>query len=142
MKLTFFQPNFKTGEKIPLVSSSVKAGFPSVADNFLEKNLDLNELLVSHPAATFFVRVDGDSMEEAKISDGDILIVDRAVEATHGKIVIAILNGEFTVKRIKVENEEITLMPENPKYPPLKITGEMDFSIWGVVTHIIHKCSS
>jgi len=142
MKLTFFSQNQTKNHPLPLFDTRVKAGFPSPADDSIEARLDLNELIVKHPSATFFVRVEGDSMEGANIYDGDILVVDRSITASNNKIVIAILNGEFTVKRISIEKNQITLLPENIQFPPLKITKEMDFEIWGVVTHIIHKCTS
>lgn len=126
--------------KLPLFIVPVKAGFPSPAEDYLEENLDLNEYLIKHPAATFFVRVDGDSMKGAGIHRGDILIVDRALEPSNGKIVVAIINGEFTVKRIRIEKEKILLEPENPRYVPIQVHPESDFEVWGVVTFVIHSC--
>lgn len=121
--------------------SSVKAGFPSPADDYLEQQLDLNEHLIQHPAATFFVRVDGDSMKGAGIHRGDILIVDRSLETTSGRIVIAVINGEFTVKRLRIENGSIQLEADNPQYPPIRIQNDWDFQVWGVVTYIIHQAT-
>jgi DNA polymerase V len=126
-------------EPLPFFEKPVAAGFPSPADDYLEQALDLNEHLIQHPAATFFVRVDGDSMIGAHIVQGDILIVDRAIEPASGKIVIAVLNGEFTVKRLRKENGSLFLDAENPKYPSLKIEPHWDFQIWGTVTYVIHK---
>lgn len=117
----------------------MQAGFPSPADDFVEKVLDLNELLIEHETATFFVRVQGSSMKEAHILDGDVLIVDRAKEVVTGTIVVAVLNGEFTVKRINKEGERVWLMPENKKFPPIEVMPEMEFQVWGVVTYVIHK---
>jgi len=129
---------------LPFFTAPVKAGFPSPADDYMEEKLDLNEHLIQHPAATFFVRVEGDSMKGAGIHKGDILIVDRALEASNGKIVIAIINGEFTVKRIRKEGiqgqETVYLEAENPRYPPIQIDPNWDFQVWGVVTYVIHKC--
>lgn len=124
---------------VPLMMNSVKAGFPSPAEDFIESQLDLNELLIDHPTATFFVRVDGNSMVNAGIFSGDLLIIDRAKEAIDKKIVVAIVNGEFTVKRLRKFGEKIQLVAENPHYKPIIITPGMDFEIWGVVTHVIHK---
>ena len=124
--------------KLPLFTAKVPAGFPSPADDFIESKLDLNELLIKHPAATFFVRVDGESMIGAGIHNNDILVVDRSLEAKHNKIVIAVVNGELTVKRLVKKGEETYLMAENIKYSPLKVTEEMSFQIWGVVTAVIH----
>lgn len=140
MKITFCRPNNATKAFYPLFASPVKAGFPSPADDYIEQKLDLNELMIKHPAATFFVRVDGDSMSGAGIHSGDILVVDRSASPSSGKIIIAILGGEFTVKRIKMQGKEIYLMPENPDFPPIKVHEESDFEIWGIVTHVIHSC--
>lgn len=126
---------------IPLYSSTVRAGFPSPADDYIETHLDLNEHLIKHPAATFFVTASGDSMSGAGISSGDMLVVDRSLEATNGKIVIAAINGELTVKRLSRANGKVRLLPENNQYQPIEITGEEDLVIWGVVTHVIH-CAS
>jgi DNA polymerase V len=127
--------------QLPLFAIPVKAGFPSPAEDYLEQNLDLNEYLIQHPAATFFVRVDGDSMIGAGIHKGDILIVDRALEPANGKIVIAVINGEFTVKRIRLAQGKVFLEPENPQYSTVEIQPNWDFQVWGIVTYVIHKCS-
>lgn len=139
MQFTFYCPELSQKLFIPLVSSSVKAGFPSPADDYIEQKLDLNELIIKHPAATFFVRVEGNSMKNAGICHGDILVVDRAADAHDGKVAIVILDGEFTVKRIKIKNNAIYLIPENPDFPPIKVDESSDFQIWGIVTHVIHK---
>lgn len=124
---------------IPLLLSKVSAGFPSSAENFIDKVLDLNDLLIKHPTATYFIRVKGDSMINAGIQSNDILIVDRALEATNNKIVIARLNDELTIKRIIKENDKIYLMPDNDNYSPIMITEDIDFEIWGVVVFVIHQ---
>lgn len=128
--------------KLPFFSAKISAGFPSPADDHVERKLDLHELLVEHEAATFFVEVEGTSMVDANIHPGDILIVDKALTPKNNSIIIAILNGEFTVKRIKIDGKTITLMPENNSYAPLRITEDMDFEIWGVVTYTIHDVRS
>lgn len=135
----FFIP--KLGEQISLPFFSVKiaAGFPSPAEDHITDNIDLNKHLIKHPAATFFVQVSGHSMKDVGIYDGDILIVDRALDPKDGSIVVAIIDGEFTVKRIKLENQNIYLLPENSEFTPIKISPEMDFSIWGVVSTTIRK---
>lgn len=125
--------------KIAFVSSTVRAGFPSPAEDHIEKKLDLNELLIPRPASTFLVRVEGDSMIDANIHPGDVLIVDRSQKAGDGSIVIAVLNGEFTVKRIARKEGGLFLLPENASYSPIPIDPDSDFQIWGVVTYIIHK---
>lgn len=124
---------------LPLYTASISAGFPSPAENHIDKKIDLNVELIKHPAATFFVRVEGDSMIGAGIQSNDILIVDRSIEPRSGKIVVAIVSGEFTVKKLIKKDENLFLVPENPKYPTLLITKEMEFSIWGVVTYAIHS---
>ncbi|MBS0620003.1 MAG: translesion error-prone DNA polymerase V autoproteolytic subunit [Verrucomicrobia bacterium] len=137
--MEIFQAEVGEPLPLPLFHAKISAGFPSPAENDLDKALDLNQLMVTHPAATFFVRVVGDSMQGAGISSGDILVVDRSLEATHGKIVVAVVNGEFTVKRLRVEKEHICLVPENPAYPILHLQEGSDFQVWGVVTYVIHK---
>ena len=122
----------------PMFTEQVAAGFPSPADDYLEGNLDLNKYLIKHPVATYFVRVTGDSMVGAGIHSGDILIVDRAIEPTSRRVVIAIINGELTVKRLLRKNGKIILMPENEKYKPIEIKDETDLEIWGVVTTVLH----
>jgi DNA polymerase V len=127
-----------TAQKLPLFETTIAAGFPSPAEDSIDKKLDLNEFLIKHPAATFFVKVEGDSMIDAGIHSGDILIVDRALEARNDKIVIAVLNGELTVKRVRKRKDSLFLIAENPDFPAIEITPEMDFEIWGVVTNVIH----
>jgi len=127
-----------TRQLCPMYLASASAGFPSPADDFVEQSLDLNEFLIKHPSATFFVRVAGDSMLGAGIHDGDILIVDKALEAHDGSIVIAALDGEFTVKRLKKSDGRVWLVPENPQFFPIEIEEGRDFDIWGVVTNVIH----
>ncbi len=123
----------------PLVLSRISAGFPSPADDYIERNLDLNDYLVRRPAATFFVRVQGDSMIQAGIHDGDILIVDRSREPADGKVVIAVLNGEMTVKRLRRCGDRLVLMPENQRHEPIEIGAGSDFTVWGVVVWAIHE---
>ena len=123
----------------PLFLWGISAGFPSPADDYIDRLLDLNELLIKNPPATFFVKVAGDSMTGAGINDGDTLIVDRSIEAANGKIVIAVVNGELTVKRLVKSNNSYRLVAENPNYAPLEINEESQFEIWGVVTSVIHQ---
>lgn len=123
----------------PLFICKVAAGFPSPAEDYIDKRLDLNNYLIKHAAATFFLRVSGDSMIGAGIFSNDILIVDRSITAKSGKIVIAIVNGEMTVKRIIFNSKQTTLYSENDEYPNINITDDTDFEIWGVVTYVIHK---
>ena len=125
--------------ELPLYSCKISAGFPSPADDHLERNLDLNSHLVKHPAATFFVRVNGDSMINAGINDNDILIVDRSLKPSHGKTVIAVVDGHMTVKRLYKESGKLILMPENTLYKPIEIKEDMNIEIWGVVVTAIHS---
>jgi len=132
-------PDSSTVCRYPLFMTPVPAGFPSPADDYIEKELDLNTYLIKHPAATFFVRVSGDSMRNAGIYPDDILIVDRAIEPANNSIVIARFEGELTVKRIQKKGRELILVPENSEYEPIEIQEDMDFEIWGVVKHAIHS---
>lgn len=129
----------KINDSIPLFELGIKAGFPSPAEDEMSKPLNLNDYLIPHPASTFFIRVDGDSMTGAGIFSGDLLIVDKSLPASNGKIVVALLNGEFTVKRLVLNRNEILLRAENPKYPTIKINASEDFNVWGVVSYVIHK---
>ena len=122
----------------PLASVTVAAGFPSPADDYVEKPLDLNELMVQHPEATFFVRVKGDSMIDADIRSGDILVVDRSREAQDGCVAVAVLDGEFTVKQLRYRDGQVVLLPANRNFRPIPVTSEQDFQVWGVVTYVIH----
>lgn len=140
LKLTIYKPNNLNEIELPLFSNKVRAGFPSPAEDHIDQKLDLNQFLIKHPAATFFVRVEGDSMKNAGISNGDILIVDRAITPQSGQIIVAILNGEFTVKRVKKQGQHLLLIPENPEFPLMEVTEESDFQVWGVVTYTIHSC--
>ncbi|MEK9778938.1 MAG: translesion error-prone DNA polymerase V autoproteolytic subunit [Gammaproteobacteria bacterium] len=124
---------------IPFFSSRVQAGFPSPADDHLEDSLDLNKYLIHHEESTFFVRAQGDSMLGAGIYPGDILVVDKSLDAKNGKIVIAVVDGEFTVKRLQRYQNKITLKSENPNYRDIDIKKENELTIWGVVTSVIHK---
>lgn len=133
-----YSADVSTSLLIPLLEGKVSAGFPSSAENYIDKSLDLNELLIPHPASTFFIRVKGNSMINAGIHSHDILIVDRSRSVAHNKIVIARIANELTVKRIKLEGQTLYLMPDNDEYKPIEITDTMDFEVWGVVTYVIH----
>jgi len=123
----------------PLYLDRISAGFPSPADDYIETALDLNTYLIRNPAATFMVRVSGDSMTGAGISDGDVLVVDRSEQPAHGKIVVAVLDGELTVKRLVMKNGQTLLAPENPCYQAIPVTAEQDLHVWGVVTGVVRK---
>ncbi|CAN1211969.1 translesion error-prone DNA polymerase V autoproteolytic subunit [Tumidithrix helvetica PCC 7403] len=133
-----FSPDCSTRYRLPLYMNPVSAGSPAFTEDYVEGKLDLNRHLVRHPTATFIVRVTGDSMIDAGIHPGDMLIVDRSLEAADGKVVIAVVDGELTVKRISIDANRLFLLPHNTNYQPLKILPEMDFFVWGVVTNVIH----
>ncbi len=124
---------------LPLFESRVEAGFPSPADDFIESNVNLKDQLVKNPEATFLVRVKGESMIDANMYDGDVLVVDRSALVSNGKIIVAVVDGAFTVKRFSQENGKISLLPENKAFPVIEIVEGMEFLVWGVVTYIIHK---
>ncbi|MCX6999083.1 MAG: translesion error-prone DNA polymerase V autoproteolytic subunit [Candidatus Sumerlaeota bacterium] len=126
-------------QELPLFLANVPAGFPSPADDYIDRKLDLNEYLVKHPSATFFVRVEGESMINAGIHCGDVLIVDRALQATDKKIVIANVNGELTVKRIRKIKNKLFLAAENPDFEPIEVKEGEQFEVWGVVTYVLHQ---
>ncbi|MCW4469751.1 translesion error-prone DNA polymerase V autoproteolytic subunit [Flavobacterium sp. MFBS3-15] len=135
--LTFFRPDMEAGTSLPLVSHRVSAGFASPAQDFLQDRIDLNKMLVKNPLTTFYIRVAGNSMINAGIADGDLLVVDRSLEPADGKIAICLIDGDFTVKRLRVEPDCIYLMPENPAYKPLKVTEDNNLTIWGIVTYVV-----
>ena len=127
------------GLGLPFFETKVQAGFPSPAEDHLEQRLDLNSLVIENPSATFFVRVAGESMKDIGITDGDILVVDRSIENWENRIVVAVIDSEFTIKRFTSQNETVILEAENPDYPVIEITPEMDFSVWGVVRWTLKK---
>ena len=128
-----------TGFRLPFVSASVEAGFPSPADDYLERGIDLNEELIRNPAATDLVRVKGESMRDAGIHSGDTLIVDKSVTPSDRQIVVAMIDGEFTVKRFRKVNGQIFLEAENPTFQPIEVGEDQELTIWGAVTYIIHQ---
>lgn len=139
IRLHFITPDTATELDVPMAASGVSAGFPSPAEDHLEPPLDLNRTLVRNPASTFFARVDGDSMKDDCINDGDLLVVDKSVEPYNGCVAVCFLDGEFTLKRVRLGDGHIVLMPANKKYKPIEISRDDEFSIWGVVTFSIQK---
>ncbi|BDD04134.1 LexA family protein [Aureibacter tunicatorum] len=121
------------------VSNYIPAGFPSPAENYIENAIDLNKELVSNRDSTFFIKVSGESMRDAEIYDGDVLVVDRSIKPKHGDIAICRLNGDFTVKKLHLQEKEIKLYPENSDFSPIEITAFDEFIVWGIVTYTIHK---
>jgi DNA polymerase V len=132
------QPLLMTEVALPLYMVAVSAGLPSAAEDDIEGEIDLNRELIRNPATTFLVRATGDSMIGAGIHSGDVLVVDRSLEPAQNKIVIAVLNGELTVKRIRYERQRVYLMPENPDYPAISVNEGMELQVWGIVTNVIH----
>jgi DNA polymerase V len=127
----------RTAARVPFALASVPAGFPSPADEYLDRPLDFNELLIAHPAATFAVRIIGDSMTGAGIFPGDVAVVDRAETATDGRVILAILDGEFTVKRYRKKDGAVWLEAANADYDDIPLTGDRDFQVWGVIKNSI-----
>lgn len=125
--------------RLPFYQHTISAGFPSPADDDIEEMLDLNELLIKRPTSTFFLKVSGSSMIKAGIHHNDILIVDRSIEPSNGKVVIASVNGELTVKRLCIKGNKTELVAENDDYPSIDITADMELVFWGVVTNVIHS---
>lgn len=138
-KLSFYKPDYESELRIPFIPDGVSAGFPSPAADFIENNIDLNKELSENSLATFYIKVKGNSMIDAGINDKDVLIVDRSIEPQDNKIAICFIDGEFTVKRIKLEKDCLYLMPENSNYTPIKVTEENQLIIWGIVTYVIKK---
>ena len=137
--LDFFTPDLTTPLELPLAGTAIAAGFPSPAEEYVEIALDLNKELIKHPTATFYARVKGNSMVDAGIHDGDLLVIDKALEPKEGAIAVCYLDGEFPVKRLSVREEGVYLMPANTEFKPIRITEENDFLVWGIVAYVIHK---
>jgi len=138
-ELEFYSIDTTTELEIPLFESNISAGFPSPADDYIDLKIDFNKLLIKNPAATFCVRVNGVSMKDAGINNGDILVVDRSIEPKNNSVAVCFIDGEFTIKRITRVKHELFLVADNPEYKPIKISKDNDFQVWGVVRFVIHK---
>ena len=138
-KLTFLKPEKGNNLGQWLVEQGISAGFPSPASDFEESRISIEKVVVKNKESTFYARVSGESMKNAGLDDGDILVIDRSEELKNNKIAVCYLNGEFTVKRVKIEKDHIYLVPENDKYEPIKVTDENEFIVWGIVTYVIKK---
>ena len=138
-KLVFFRPNQEYHKKMHWAQEGVSAGFPSPADDFKELRISIDQEVVRNEEATFYARVSGESMQGAGLDDGDLLVIDRSLEPVDNKIAVCFIDGEFTVKRLKVNKDEVLLIPENPKYQSIKVTEENELIIWGVVTYVVKK---
>ena len=135
--LEIFPPDLSRNLDLPFVNQGISAGFPSPADDFLDIKIDLNREFIKNPNSTFYARVRGRSMVGAGLNDGDLLIIDKSLEPENNKIAVCFVDGEFTVKRIKKEKDTVWLIPENEEYPPIKLTADNEFVIWGMVTTVI-----
>lgn len=138
-KLSFFIPNTESNLEMPYISSGIKAGFPSPAADFDGTRVSIDQIVVKNAVATFYAKANGNSMIGAGIDDGDILVIDKSLEPQDGKIAVCFIDGEFTVKRIKVKENSLLLLPENKLFEPIEVTQENDFIIWGIVTYVVKK---
>ncbi len=138
-KLTLHGVSPESRADYPLAGATVSAGFPSPADDYMEAGIDLNRELIRNPGSTFFGRVKGTSMKDSGINDGDVLVIDKSLEPANGTIAVCFLDGEFTVKRIRIEKGVVCLVPENKEFKPIAVSDSNDFMVWGVVTYVIKK---
>lgn len=136
-KLAFFKPDFSNPTELPFIESGIKAGFPSPAADFDGTKVSLDAMLIKNKEATFYARASGNSMTGAGIDDGDILVIDRSLEPVNHKIAVCCIDGDFTVKRIKIEKDCVYLLPENNSYEPIKVTEDNQLLIWGIVTFVV-----
>ena len=137
--LTFYTPKLPSGNGAIFVDTGISAGFPSPVDDFSERRISLDDELIKNKDTTFYAKVKGQSMIGAGLDDNDLLVIDRSLAPTNNKIAVCFLDGEFTVKRLRVGKNEVWLQPENPNYPIINITKENDFMVWGIVTNVIKK---
>ena len=136
---TFFKADTTTRLNLPFIEEGIKAGFPSPAQDYVEQSIDLNKTLIKHPASTFFAKVDGDSLYDSFIFDGDMVVIDKSLQVREGCKVVAYIDGEYTMKTVKLGKNCVYLIPDNPNYPTITVTPDQEFLIWGVVTYSIHK---
>lgn len=137
--LEIFSVDITSKQPLPFADEGIRAGFPSPAQDYLEQAIDLNKELVRHPASTFYGRVVGDSMIDEGIEEGDVLVIDKSLEVQEGDMVVCFIDGEFTLKRIRIETDVVWLVPSNSEYPLIKVTSDNNFIVWGVVTYTIKK---
>ncbi|MBN2616599.1 MAG: translesion error-prone DNA polymerase V autoproteolytic subunit [Bacteroidales bacterium] len=139
VKLDIYSAASTSENERPLLPFGISAGFPSPALDFIDVTIDLNKELIKHPAATFYGKVQGESMKNAGINDRDLIVIDKSIDPSDGKIAVCYLDGEFTLKRLKIDKTGLWLLPENEKYQPIKIEEENNLTVWGVVTYVIKK---
>ncbi|MCL4482281.1 MAG: translesion error-prone DNA polymerase V autoproteolytic subunit [Bacteroidetes bacterium] len=137
--LGFFPATTGMALDLPLIDAGIHAGFPSPVEDFVDISIDLNKELIKNPSATFYARVKGNSMVDAGIHDGDLIIIDKSLEPTNGKIAVCFIDGEFTIKRIKIDRNCCWLVPANDDFNPIRVTDENDFLVWGIVVHVIRS---
>ncbi len=137
--LELYSSDTSTTLPLPYAEEGIRAGFPSPAQDYMELSIDLNKELVPHPSSTFYGRVKGDSMKEEGIEDGDILVIDKSLELMNDDLAVCFVDGEFTLKRVRIDAAIIWLLPSNKAYPEIPITSENDFIVWGIVTYTIKK---
>ena len=137
--LTFYTPKPRSGNGTIFVDTGISAGFPSPVEDFSESRISLDDELIKNKDSTFYAKVKGQSMIGAGLDDNDLLVIDRSLPPENNKIAVCFLDGEFTVKRLRVDKNEVWLQPENPNYPIINITDENDFMVWGIVTNVIKK---
>lgn len=135
--LEFFTASTDTAMERPFIEEGVHAGFPSPAEDFTELSIDLNLELIKNPSSTFFGRVHGDSMQDLGINNGDLLVIDKSLEPGNDKVAVCFIDGEFTLKKIRIEKDCCWLIPANENYKPIKVTAENEFIVWGIVTYVI-----
>lgn len=135
--IDFFSASTDTILPIPLIDTGISAGFPSPADDFMESSIDLNRELIKNPSATFYGRVKGNSMKDLGIHNGDLLIIDKSMRPENDKVAVCYVDGEFTLKKIRLEKDCCWLIPANEEYQPIKVTAENEFMVWGIVIHVI-----
>lgn len=141
MHLQLFSADFSSELNLLFADDGIRAGFPSPAQDYSTDAIDLNKELIRHPATTFYARAIGDSMKGSGIDDGDLLVIDKSIDPQEGDVVVAFIDGEFTLKRIRIDHADncLWLMPSNENYPPIKVTEENHFLVWGVVTYNIKR---
>ena len=139
LELQLFKADTNTALALPYIEQGINAGFPSPADDFLDISIDLNKELIQNKDATYFARVNGNSMIDAGINDGDLLIIDKSIEPSNGKAAVCFIDGEFTIKWLNITKDVIWLTPANKNFKPIKVTKDNDFMIYGIITYIIKK---